>query len=75
MSDTPEQNSDEATSKPVSFADAAEEKQPGLLMEFLEFLMESKKWWLVPILVVLLLVGVLVFLSSSVVAPFIYPIF
>ena len=44
-------------------------------MEFGEFLMESKKWWLIPILVVLLLVGVLVFLSSSVVAPFIYPIF
>lgn len=65
----------ESTSKPVSFAEAAEEQQPSLLVEFGEFLMESKKWWLIPILVVLLLVGVLVFLSSSVVAPFIYPIF
>ena len=65
----------ETPANTVSFAEAAEEQQPSLLVEFGEFLMESKKWWLIPILVVLLLVGVLVFLSSSVVAPFIYPIF
>ena len=59
--------------RPVSFAQAAEEEQPGLIREFIEFLAESKKWWLLPIIVVLLLVGVVVFLSSSAVAPFIYP--
>ena len=59
----------------VSFAQAAEEEQPGLLREFLEFLIESKAWWLTPIIIVLLLVGLLVVLSGSVVAPFIYPIF
>lgn len=84
MSDSPETlkpesdgNSDTASSKdtPVSFAQAAEEEQPGLLREFAEFLMESKAWWLTPIIIVLLLVGLLVVLSGSVVAPFIYPIF
>jgi hypothetical protein len=59
----------------VSFEEAADEKQPGIIVEFLEFLVESKAWWLTPIIVVLLLVGLLIVLSSSVVAPFIYPIF
>ena len=35
-----------------------------------------KKWWLLPIILVLLLVGVLlVFAQGSVLAPFIYTIF
>ena len=63
------------STSPVSFQEAADEAQPGLVAEFIEFLVESKKWWLIPIVVVLLLVGLLVFLSSSVAAPFIYPLF
>jgi hypothetical protein len=40
------------------------------------FLKERKKFWLVPIIVILLLLGVLiVFGGSSAVAPFIYTIF
>lgn len=58
-----------------AFEQAAEEHQPGLVAEFIDFLKESKAWWLTPIVIVLALVGVLVLLSSSVVAPFIYPIF
>jgi hypothetical protein len=59
----------------VSFEEAADEQQPGFVVEFLEFLVESKAWWLTPIIVVLLLVSLLIALSSSVVAPFIYPVF
>ena len=59
----------------VSFAEAAQEEQPGLLREFFEFLRESKAWWLTPIVVVLLLVGVLIFLSGTAAAPFIYTLF
>lgn len=59
----------------VSFQQAAQEEQPSFVAEFVGFLLESKKWWLIPIVVVLMLVGVLVMLSSSVVAPFIYPLF
>lgn len=78
-SSTPESNTSESAEPTkddaVSFAQAAEEEQPGLLREFVEFLVESKAWWLTPIIIVLLLVGLLVVLSGSQVAPFIYPIF
>ena len=58
------------------FARSAEEKSPGLLAEFLDFLIHNKSWWLTPIILVLLLIGVLAFLSSSsAVAPFIYTVF
>ena len=47
-----------------------------LLKEFLLFVKHEKKWWLVPLLVVLLAFGALVFFaSSSPLAPFIYPLF
>jgi hypothetical protein len=90
MSDTPESTTPESkdgsgakTQKvttvsieaTVTFAQASQEEQPGLVREFVEFLVESKAWWLTPIIIVLLLVGLLVVLSGSVVAPFIYPIF
>ncbi len=44
--------------------------------EFWEFLKERKKYWLLPIILVLALFGVLIVLSQgSAVAPFIYTIF
>ena len=44
--------------------------------EFLEFLRERKKYWLLPIIIVLTLFGILIVLSQgSAVAPFIYTIF
>ena len=46
------------------------------LKEFLEFLKERKKYWLLPIIIVLALFGALIVLSQgSAVAPFIYTIF
>jgi len=45
---------------------------PTLLAEFLDFLRHNKKWWLLPILLVLLLFGALIFLSGTGAAPFIY---
>ena len=47
-----------------------------IIKEFLQFLGQRKKYWLLPIVIVLLLLGVLlVFAQGSVVAPFIYPLF
>ena len=47
-----------------------------VLREFWEFLRQEKKYWLAPIVVVLLLFGLLlVFAQSSAVAPFIYTLF
>ena len=46
------------------------------LKEFYFFLKERKKYWLLPIIIVLALFGALIVLSQgSVVAPFIYTIF
>jgi len=58
----------------TSFARQAEEADPGLIREFLEFLRDNKKWWLIPILIVLALLGLATFLHSTA-APFIYPLF
>ena len=46
------------------------------ISEFWEFLKVRKKYWLLPIIIVLVLFGGLIILSQgSVVAPFIYTIF
>lgn len=45
-----------------------------LIKEFLQFLKQEKKWWLAPLIVLLLILGALVlFASGSVLAPFMYP--
>lgn len=47
-----------------------------VLVEFWTFLKLEKKYWLMPIAVVLMLLGLLlVFAQSSAVAPFIYTLF
>ena len=57
------------------FVNAGSQKQAGFFKEFLSFLGETKKWWLLPIIILLLLFGVLVILANSVAAPFIYTLF
>jgi hypothetical protein len=48
----------------------------GLLREFGQFLRQEGKWWLIPIVVVLVVLGVLLVMAeSSVLAPFIYTLF
>lgn len=47
-----------------------------LLKEFWLFMRVRKKWWLLPIIIVLVLLGsLLVFAQGSALAPFIYTIF
>ncbi|MFM9964305.1 MAG: DUF5989 family protein [Planctomycetaceae bacterium] len=65
-----------ATKTPATdFERQAEEAQPGLIAEFIDFLIHSKKWWLTPILVVLLMIGFLIFLAATPAGPFIYSFF
>jgi len=46
------------------------------LKEFFDFLLTRKKYWLLPIIIVLLLFGGLIILSQgTAVAPFIYTLF
>jgi hypothetical protein len=48
----------------------------GIVQELWGFLRERKKWWLLPIIVTLLLLGLLiVFTEGSAIAPFIYTMF
>ena len=48
----------------------------GILKEFWDFLKTRKKWWLAPIIIMLLLLGVLIFFTQgSAIAPFIYTLF
>tara|TARA_Y100000034_G_C6800941_1_gene359253 strand:- start:3 stop:155 length:153 start_codon:yes stop_codon:yes gene_type:complete len=44
--------------------------------DFFGFMMARKTYWLLPILIVFLLIGlVLIFVETSPIAPFIYPLF
>ncbi len=54
------------------FAAHAALPAPGLLTEFWGLLRRNKKWWLMPIVIVLTILGILVVLGSTSAAPFIY---
>lgn len=75
----PSINAPPAEAKPTPAADSFEsqaaEQDVGLVREFADFLLTNTRWWLTPIVIVLLLVGALVVLSGTVAAPFIYTIF
>jgi hypothetical protein len=68
-----EQNS--RASAPDDFQKHAAERPTGLVREFWDFLRHNKKWWLTPILIVLLVVMGLVLLGGTAMAPFIYTLF
>lgn len=54
---------------------AANERERGLVAEFLGFMAENRAWWMTPILVVLALVAVLLGLVATGAAPFLYSFF
>jgi hypothetical protein len=60
----------------TNFEEAAKVKRDaGVAAEFWYFLRQNKKWWLLPIIVVVLAFGLLVVLSGTAIAPFIYTLF
>ena len=67
--DTPEEKPDRDQS---DFASQADQSPPGIVAEFWDFLIHNKKWWITPIIVVLLLLGILIVMQGTAVAPFIY---
>ena len=71
--DQPTQNLNENSRD--QFAVQAAQPTAGFLFEFWDFVRSNKKWWITPIVVVLLLMGGLVMLAGTAVAPFIYPLF
>ena len=66
MTDTNEKN---------EFEKAGDDQPLTLVQEFMLFVVENKKWWLIPILLSFALIGLLVVLSSTGAAPFIYTLF
>lgn len=54
---------------------AKNRRESSFLGELLGLIREKKKYWLIPIVIVLLLLGVLVLLSGTAAAPFIYTLF
>lgn len=50
-------------------------QRQSLTREFVAFMGENKKWWLTPLILVLLGLAGLIFLSGTAVAPFVYTLF
>lgn len=53
----------------------SENDSTGIIGELWAFISHNKKWWLTPILLMLLLFGVLIILAGTGAAPFIYTLF
>lgn len=64
-----------ATGSSAEFLEASRARRPSLATEFLAFLRYNKKWWLLPIVVMIALLGVLMLIGGSAAAPFIYTLF
>jgi len=66
---------EDESSKSLEFEDLSREPEPGLLREIRKFIVEEKLWWMSPIILTLVLLGMLVALTSTGAAPFIYTLF
>lgn len=61
--------------KQTEFEKSGGQKDIGLFGEFVGMMKQNKKYWLIPLVLILLLFGVLIILGSSAAAPFIYTLF
>jgi hypothetical protein len=61
--------------KKSEFEQAGSEQNTSLVGEFVQMLKQNKKYWMVPLILVLLGFGVLIFLGGTAAAPFIYQLF
>jgi hypothetical protein len=61
--------------KPSAFEASGAEKEIGVFGEFMLMLKQNKKYWLLPIVLMLLAIGVLIILGATGAAPFIYTLF
>jgi len=51
-------------------------KKQSIFVEYFKFLKSEKKYWMIPIVFIFIIIGLLVvILESSAIAPFIYAIF
>jgi hypothetical protein len=52
-----------------------EDESPGVVREILDLLRENRMWWLLPLVLALVLVGLLVAFGGTTAAPFVYTLF
>lgn len=57
------------------FEAEAQRTDEGVVRSLFRLLRANKKWWLLPVFVVLLLLVLVVFLGSTGIAPFVYTLF
>jgi hypothetical protein len=57
------------------FENASKGKQSGIVSEFISFMLANKKFWLLPLIIVMLALGLLIMLGGTAAAPFIYTLF
>ena len=50
-------------------------KNPSFLRDLVMFIKQNKKWYLIPVVVTILLLGILIALGSTGAAPFVYTLF
>jgi fluoride ion exporter CrcB/FEX len=62
-------------SEQSSFESESKGTRSSVIGEFILMLKHNKKWWLLPILIALLLLGIIVVLGGTSLAPFIYTLF
>jgi hypothetical protein len=68
-------DSAEGENQGEEFIAQAGQSRVGLAGEFVDFLKHNKKWWLAPIIISILGLGLLVMLGGTAAAPFIYTLF
>ena len=61
--------------EPLPPAGTGRARRRGAIAEFWGFLSHYRKWWLLPILMLLLVLGVLVVTQGTALAPFLYALF
>lgn len=57
------------------FQSLATQKRAGLVREMWGFAMRTRKWWLLPIIIVLVGIGLITIIGGTAAAPFIYTLF
>ena len=61
--------------KPTAFEQESRAPQQNLAREFIAFLSQNKKYWMIPLLLTLLAIALLIVLGGTAAAPFIYTLF
>lgn len=66
MGEAPKSDFEKAASEPAN---------ENIFVEYLDFVRHNKKWWLIPMLLIMITFGILILLSNTAAAPFIYTLF